>query len=350
LTHTNDFRSDAMQSRYARQTVLKEIGEAGQKKLAAATVVIIGLGALGTNSANFLARAGAGTLRLVDRDVVDWSNLQRQSLFEEEDAARSLPKAEAASRHLKRINAALCYEPIIEDVNSGNIERIVAGASVVVDGLDNFYARALVNQACVKHKIPWIYGACLGTYGIAATIIPGVSACLHCLLPDAGEATTPPLSCETVGVLGPAAGVIAALQSAEALKIMVGNSAATSPYLIHAGLWDNDFSELPAVRVSGCEVCGQHKYGLLESGSRMAAASLCGRDAVQVMPPAAFTMDFDLLRETLGRIFKLEENAYLLKFHVNGMEVMVFHDGRAMIFGTSDPQAALALYGKYIGG
>jgi adenylyltransferase/sulfurtransferase len=339
-----------MQTRYARQTVLKEIGEAGQKKLAAATAVVIGLGALGTSSANLLARAGVGTLRLVDRDVVDWSNLQRQSLFEEEDAAQSLPKAEAATRHLKRINASVRYAPIIEDVNSANIERIVAGATVVIDGLDNFYARALVNEACVKHGIAWVYGACLGTYGSAATIIPGVSACLNCLLPDAWQATTPPVSCETVGVLGPVAAMIAAWQSAEALKIMVGTTAAVSPYLIHVGLWDNDFSTLPKSRVSDCLVCGQHKFELLDHGGRMATASLCGRDAVQVMPPPTFTMDFDLLRETLGRILKLEENPYLLKFHVNGMQVMVFHDGRALIFGTSDPDVALSLYGKYIGG
>ena len=339
-----------MQTRYARQTVLKEIGATGQERLASATAVVIGLGALGANSANLLARAGVGTLRLVDRDVVDWSNLQRQSLFEEDDAARSMPKAEAAARSLKKINSALRYEPMIADVNAVNIERIVAGASVVIDGLDNFYARALVNQACVKHGIPWIYGACLGTYGSAATILPGASACLHCLLPDAGQATTPPVSCETVGVLGPVAAVIAAWQSAEALKIMVGSTAAVSPYLIHVGMWDNDFSTLPATRVAGCAVCGQHNFDLLGQGSRMAVASLCGREAVQVMPPAGFSMDFDLLRETLGRILKLDENPFLLKFHVNGIEVVVFHDGRALFFGTSDPAAALALYGKYIGG
>jgi adenylyltransferase/sulfurtransferase len=339
-----------MEMRYARQTVLREIGEAGQKKLAAAKAVVIGLGALGTNSANLLARAGVGTLRLADRDVVDWSNLQRQSLFEEDDAAQSLPKAQAITRHLKRINASIDCEPIIADVNPANIERIIAGASVVIDGLDNFYTRALVNQACVKHGIPWIYGACLGTYGSAATIIPGVSACLHCLLPDVGQATTPPLSCETVGVLGPVAAMIAAWQSAEALKIMLGQTAARSPDLIHIGLWDNDFSTLPATRLSGCAVCGQHKFDLLDHGSRMATASLCGRDAVQILPPLNFSMDFALLRETLSRSLKLEENPYLLKFHVEGMDVMVFHDGRAIIFGTADPDAARSLYGKYIGG
>ena len=339
-----------MQTRYARQTVLKEIGEAGQQKIAASTVVVIGLGALGTNSANLLARAGVGTLRLADRDVVDWTNLQRQSLFEEEDAAESLPKAEAAVRHLKRINSAIRYEPITDDINPGNVERIVAGAAVVVDGLDNFHTRALVNQACVKHGIPWVYGACLGTYGNAATFISGTSACLNCLLPAVGQATTPPLSCETVGVLGSVAALVAAWQSAEALKIVVGKKEAVSPHLVHVDLWDNDFSTLPMTRVADCAVCGQRKFELLEHGSRMATASLCGRDAVQVMPPASFSMDFDLLRETLRRIFTVEENPFLLKFRADGHDVVVFHDGRAMIFGMSDPKAALSLYGKYIGG
>jgi molybdopterin/thiamine biosynthesis adenylyltransferase len=339
-----------MQTRYARQAVLKEIGEAGQQKIANATVVVVGLGALGSNCANLLARAGIGTLRLADRDVVDWTNLQRQSLFEEEDANQSMPKAEAAARHLKRINSAIRYEPITDDIHPGNVERIVAGAAVVVDGLDNFYTRALVNQACVKHGIPWIYGACLGTYGNIATIVPGISACLNCLLPDVAQATTPPLSCETVGVLGPVAALVAAWQSAEALKIVVGKETAVARQLIYVELWDTDFSLLPMTRDAQCSVCGQHKFELLEQGNRLATATLCGRDAVQIMPSRSFRMDFDLLRETLARIFKLEENPFLIKFRVDDRAVVVFHDGRAMIFGISDPKAALSLYAKYIGG
>lgn len=339
-----------MQERYARQTALKEIGQAGQKMLAGSTAVVAGLGALGTNSANLLARAGVGTLRLVDRDFVDWTNLQRQCLFEEEDATQTLPKAEAAVRHLKRINSAIRYEPITDDLNPGNIERIVAGATVVVDGLDNFYTRALVNEACVKHGIPWVYGACLGTYGSAATIIPGISACLNCMLPDVGQATTPPLSCETVGVLGPIPALVAAWQSSEAVKIMVGKKDAVSPHLVHVEMWHNDFSTLPMTRVAGCSVCGQHKFDLLDHGRRLATASLCGRDAVQIVPPPSFNMDFDLLCQALGRLFTLEQNPYLLKFRADDHDVVVFHDGRAMVFGTSDPNAALSLYGKYVGG
>jgi molybdopterin-synthase adenylyltransferase len=218
-----------MQARYARQMVLKEIGQAGQEMLAGSTAVIIGLGALGSNSANLLARAGVTTLRLVDRDFVDWTNLQRQCLFEEQDAAQRLPKAEAAVRYLKRVNSGIRYEPVTDDINPGNIERTIAGASVVVDGLDNFYTRALLNEVCVKLGVPWVYGACLGTYGSAATIIPGVSACLNCLMPDIGEATTPPLTCETVGVLGPVAALVAAWQSSEAIKIMVGKKVGIKP-------------------------------------------------------------------------------------------------------------------------
>ena len=252
-----------MQMRYARQTVLKEIGESGQRMIGASTVVVIGLGALGSNSANLLARAGVGALRLVDRDVVDWTNLQRQSLFDEEDAAHSLPKSEAAARRLKQVNSSISYEAVTDDINAGNVERIVAGATVVIDGLDNFYTRALVNQACVKHAIPWIYGACLGTFGNAATVIPGVSACLNCLLPEVAQATTPPLSCETVGVFGPIAAWIAAWQSAEAIKIIVGKTDAASTCLVHFDLWNNDFSALPMARDAECAVCGQRKFDLL---------------------------------------------------------------------------------------
>jgi molybdopterin/thiamine biosynthesis adenylyltransferase len=306
-------KAKPMQTGYARQTVLREIGQADQRMIDGSTAVIAGLGALGANSANLLARAGVGTLRLVDRDIVDWTNLQRQSLFEEEDAVQSLPKAEAAARYLKRVSSAIRYEPITEDFNPGNIERIVTGATVVVDGLDNFNTRALLNQACVKHGIPWLYGACLGTYGSAATIIPGVSACLNCLLPDIGQATTPPLTCETVGVLGPVAALVtaAAWQSSEALKIMVGKKDAVSRHIVHVDLWQNDFSTLPMTRVAGCAVCGQHKFDPLEHGSRLATASLCGRDAVQIVPPPSFNLDFDLLCQTLGRIFTLEQNPYL---------------------------------------
>ena len=268
----------------------------------------------------------------------------------EADAKAAMPKAEAAAARLKAANSGILYEAVTEDLNVGTVERIIAGATVVVDGLDNFHTRALLNQACVKHAVPWVYGACLATYGNAATFLPGTTACLHCILPGVGEAATPPVSCETVGVLGPAAALVAAWQAAEALKIALGRKADVARELMHFDLWDNEFSGLPMARLPACPVCGLHQYDLLERGDRMATAALCGRDTVQVMPPASFRLDFDLLRETLGRIGPVEENAFLMKFRADGHDVVVFRDGRAMVFGLADPTAALSLYGKYIGG
>jgi adenylyltransferase/sulfurtransferase len=336
--------------RYARQTALKEIGTSGQEKLAGATAVILGLGALGSNSANMLARAGVGTLRLVDRDFVDWTNLQRQSLYEEADAAAALPKAAAAAAHLQRINSAIRCETVVEDINATNIERLIAGATVVVDGLDNFHTRALLNQACVKHGIPWVHGACLGTCGNAATIIPGRTACLACLLPEVGTATTPPLTCETVGVLGPVAMMVAAWQSTEAIKLIVGASVAISRGLTHIDPWHGDICAVPAARVPNCRVCGEREFDLLDRPARLASASLCGRDAVQIVPPLGAAFDFELLRTTLEQLFPIERNPYLLRFHAEGHDIAVFSDGRAMVFGTMDPERALRLYCKYIGG
>jgi len=340
---------DALQGRYARQVVLKEIGETGQRKIGEAVAVVAGLGALGTHIAELLARAGVGTLRLVDRDLVEVSNLQRQSLFAEDDAAESLPKAEAAVRRLRRVNSAIRYDPIVADINPGNVERITDGATVVVDGLDNFYTRMVVNEACVKRGVPLVYGACLATYGSAATVIPGVSACLHCLFPDVALEAGPPLTCETVGVWGPVAALVAAWQASEALKIVSGHATQVSPHLVQADLWRNDLTRLPAARVPGCRVCGARNFELLGQPGRLATASLCGENAVQVVPPLSFNLDFDLLCTTLGRVVHLERNPYLVRFRTGDRDVAVFRDGRAIVFGTSDANEALSLYGKYVG-
>ena len=339
-----------MISRYDRQTRVKEIGEAGQAKIAASVAVVAGLGALGTAAANLLARAGVGTLRLVDRDFVERSNLQRQTLYDEDDAARSLPKAEAAVEHLKRVNSEIRYEPVVEDIHPGNVERIIAGATVVVDGLDNFHARAVVNEACVKHGVPWVYGAGLATYGSSATIVPGATACLHCVMPAAALEATLPITCETVGVLGPVTSLVAAWQAAEALKIMVGAQAQVCRHLVHFELWANEVAMLPATRADDCEVCVKRRFALLESGDRLMTTSLCGRDVVQVVPPPSFKLDLDLLRDTLSRSLELQENGHLLRFRADDHDMVVFPDGRAMVFGTADSKQALSLYGKYVGG
>jgi len=337
-------------SRYDRQTRVKEIGTAGQAKIAASVAVVAGLGALGTAIANLLARAGVGTLRLVDRDVVERSNLQRQCLYDEDDAAQSLPKAEAAVRHLRRINSEIRYEPIVDDINALSIERILAGATVLVDGLDNFHARAVVNEACVKHGVPWVYGAALATYGSTATVVPGLTACLHCVMPAAALEATLPLTCETVGVLGTVTSLVGAWQASEALKIMVGSGDQACRDLVHFELWHNEVTALPARRNDDCEVCVKRHFALLERRERVMTTSLCGRDAMQVVPPASFKLDFSLLRDTLSRSLKLQENGHLLRFRADDHDMVVFPDGRAMVFGTSDSKQALSLYGKYIGG
>jgi adenylyltransferase/sulfurtransferase len=336
--------------RYDRQIRLKEIGAAGQARLATSVAVVAGLGALGSTIAELLARAGVGTLRLVDRDFVDWTNLQRQGLYDEQDAAQSLPKAEAAAARLKRVNSEIRYEAIVEDINAATVERIIAGATVLVDGLDGFHARALVNEACVKHGIPWVYGAALATYGSTATVLPGVTACLACVMPRAALEATLPLTCETVGVLGPVTSLIGSWQAAEALKIMVGATEKTTRDLLHVELWYNEATRLPARRVSDCPVCVRRQFSLLERRERMTTTSLCGSDAVQVVPAPSFKLDFDLLRDTLGRSLELEDNGRLLRFRVDDHEMVVFRDGRAMVFGTSDAKQALSLYGKYVGG
>lgn len=339
-----------MSSRYDRQIRVKEIGAAGQARIGAAVAVVAGLGALGTAVADLLARAGVGTIRLVDRDFVERSNLQRQSLYDEEDAAQSLPKANAAVAHLKRINSEIRYEPIVDDINPGNVERILAGAMVLVDGLDNFHTRAVVNEACVKHGIAWVYGAGLATYGSSATIVPGVTACLHCVMPKAALEATLPITCETVGVLGPVTSLVAAWQAAEALKIIVGAAEEASRDLVHFELWQNEVTMLPARRADDCEVCVKRRFALLERGDRLMTTSLCGRDAVQVVPPASFKLDLGLLRDILSRSLELQENGHLLRFRADDHDMVVFPDGRAMVFGTADSKQALSLYGKYVGG
>jgi molybdopterin-synthase adenylyltransferase len=337
-------------SRYARQSRVSEIGEDGQASIAGSTAVVIGLGALGSPIADILARAGVGRLRLVDRDFVELGNLQRQTLYDEEDAASVLPKAEAAARRLRAVNSGVEYEVFVADVNPGNVERLVAGATVVLDGLDNLYTRALVNEACVKAGIPWVFGACLATCGNSATIIPGETACLSCITPGVESDAPPPLTCETAGILGPTALMVAAWEASEALKIMAGRKEAVSRKLTLFDPWRNDISFVPVERQPDCPVCGKRHFELLGKTSRLLTSSLCGRNAVQVSPPEGSPFDFGFAAETLGRLFELRKNAYLFEFATGEFKVTVFRDGRAIFFGTTDPNKALSLYGTYLGG
>lgn len=336
--------------RYSRQVLVSGIGEEGQRRIMEARVVIIGLGALGSNIANILARAGVGKITLVDRDFVDWSNLQRQGLYDESDARDSLPKAVAAREHLMRINSEISYQALVEDVNSGNVEQIIEGATVVVDGLDNFQTRALINEACVKHDIPWIYGSCISTYGNIATFVPGRTACFNCLMPDVTSHAHSPFTCDTVGVLGPVAFMIAALEAAEAIKIMTGNLDQISQGLTFVDIWQNSTDRIALQRSDDCQVCGHHQYPLLSEERTLMTTTLCGRNAVQVIPPNNFKIDFDALKASLAKIFPMTENRYLVKFRCGDYEVALFREGRAIIFGTTDTALARNIYGRYIGG
>lgn len=336
-------------SRYSRQVLVSWIGEKGQEAIMNGTAVIIGLGALGSTIANILARSGVGTLRLVDRDFVDWTNLQRQGLYDEADARNSLPKAVAAKEHLVRINSEINYEVIVDDVNPGNVERVVAGASVVLDGLDNFYTRVLINEACVKLGIPWIHGACISTYGTLATILPGDTACYNCLFPDASSMTSP-YTCDTVGVLGPIAFIIASWEASEALKILAGRKDLVSRKLMWLDLWKNEITSILTERDRECPVCAAREFPMLQQRDRVMTSSICGRNAVQVLPDVSRGFDFESTLHVLSRAFPVEFNQYLLRIHCGEHEIVLFRDGRAIVFGTSDPKVAKSLYTRYIGG
>lgn len=248
--------------RYIRHEALSGIGPQGQARISAARAVVIGVGALGSNAANLLARAGVGKLRLVDPDVADWSNLHRQTLYEETDVEAKRPKAEAAAMHLAKVNSEIEYEPIVARLMAENAEALIAGADVVVDGTDNFQGRALLNQACVKLGIPFAHGACLATHGSTATIIPGETACLECLLPGIGH-TEVPATAREVGVLGALAALIASWEVAEAVKILVGDLDAVSRDYTQFSLWPAEVDTFPAIRNPDCPVCGKREYDLL---------------------------------------------------------------------------------------
>lgn len=336
-------------ARYSRQILVDKIGVAGQESICRGFAVVIGLGALGSAAANLLARAGVGRMRLVDRDIIDWSNLQRQTLYYEADARAGMPKAIVAAERLRQANSEIMYEPVVDDVSPANVEDLIAGATVVVDGLDNFFTRGLINEACIKHGIPWVHGACISTHGTVMTVMPGRGPCYECLLPEVGTMTSPH-TCDTVGILGPTAMAVAAREAMEALKILAGRSDEVVAGLTIFDLWTNEFRALAVDRADGCRVCGKRDFGLLERGDPLKTTTLCGRDAVQVVPSLARRFDFDAVARTLRRAFPdLEENPYVLRLRQDGYEIVLFRNGRAIIFGTTDENTAKSIYVRYAG-
>jgi adenylyltransferase/sulfurtransferase len=337
--------------RYSRQMRFPGIGEEGQRRLLAARVTLCGCGALGTVLANALVRAGVGHLRLIDRDFIETSNLQRQVLFDEHDVAEELPKAEAAARKLAAINSRAHVEPVVADIDRTNVEALCADADLILDGTDNFEVRYLINDVAVKLGKPWIFGGCIGSHGQTMTILPGKTPCLRCVFeaaPAPGEAAT----CETAGVLGPIVNVVASLQAAEALKVLTGRLDKVNRDLICIDVWDNSLRQIKIASLLGkveCPCCRRRRFEWLEGAHGSQTTSLCGRNAVQVSQRSATRLDFEALAAALEALGAVHYNRFLLRFEAEGHELTVFPDGRAIIKGTSDPDKARTLYAKYIG-
>jgi len=336
--------------RYSRQILFSGIGESGQEKILAASAVLVGCGALGTVAANLLVRGGVGRLRIIDRDFVESSNLQRQSLFEEADAREALPKAIAAERRLRAINSEVCVEGIVADIRPKNAVELLSGFSVILDGTDNFETRLLLNDAAVSLTVPWIYAAAVGSYGVTMTICPGHSACLACLLETGQESAvlSAEATCDTVGVLNTAAGVIASIEAVEATKILAGKTEALHRRLVSCDVWSGRFQSVRVARNPDCRACARRDLTYLE-GEAQPHITMCGRDSVQIHERSR-KLDLSDLGRRLASASAAEvrNNEFLLRFRVPPYEMTVFADGRAIIKGPHDPAVARSLYARYI--
>jgi len=336
-------------ARYSRQILFDGIGREGQMRIMAARVALVGCGGLGTVQASLLVRAGVGTLRVIDRDFVEESNLQRQILFDEEDVRALLPKAVAAERKLRAVNSLVTVEGLVEDVNASSIGRLLDGFDLIVDATDNFDARFLLNDYSVKTGTPWIYGACVASYGLTFPILPGETACLRCVFESAPPAGLSP-SCDTAGVIGPVVGAIASLQAAEALKILAGRRDRVNRRITTLDLWDNGRTpiDLPE-RDPDCPCCGRHEFPYLEGALGADATTLCGRNSVQIRQRDGARIDLEDLARRLSPLGALERNRFLLRAVIDNYQLTIFADGRAIISGTYDLAVAKSLYARYVG-
>jgi len=338
-------------SRYARQTAFPGVGKAGQERLLKARVAVVGAGALGAASCEQLVRSGVGFTRVIDRDVLEESNLGRQALYTADDAARRLPKAVALAAHLRRFNPGVVVDPICGDLSAENARELFDDVDLIVDGTDNFETRYLVNDYAVMRGIPWLYGACVAARGLSAVVLPGETPCLRCLYPDpppAGSSET----CETAGILAPAAHVVASLQVAEALKILVGATAAVRRAWVSIELWPFRIAEFggdaPAP-ADDCPCCGRREFPFLDGASQPRTVRYCGRDAVQVIPARRADVDLAALAARLSAAGAVERNEFLVVLTAPPHVVTVFADGRALIKGVKDAAHARALYDRYVG-
>lgn len=335
------------EDRYSRQILFRGIGADGQKRLLEAKVAIIGCGATGSALSGLLARAGVGTIRIIDRDFVEPSNLQRQSLFDEEDAAESVPKAIAAARKIAGFNSQIVIEPKVEDLVPKNIEGLLEGVELILDGTDNFETRYLINDYAVQRGIPWIYAAAVGSYGVTLNVIPGKTACLTCIFPDSPRGIVE--TCETSGILNSAVNLVASIAATEALKFLVaGARTSIRRTLLSFDLWTNEHAEISASHPrSGCRACGERNFIHL-AGEGRPHITLCGRNSVQIHERQR-PIDFTEMDRRLAPHGTVKHNDFVLKFWHDTYEITLFPDGRAIIKGTSDTAVARSLYARYVG-
>jgi bacteriocin biosynthesis cyclodehydratase domain-containing protein len=336
--------------RYSRQILFVGIGEEGQERILASSAVLVGCGALGTVLAGLLVRAGVGRLRIIDRDFVEASNLQRQTLFEESDAREALPKAVAAERRLRLTNSGPQIEGIVADLTPENARELLSGFTVILDGMDNFETRLLINDAAVSLGIPWVYGAAVGSYGVTLTIRPGQTPCLACLLESGESANTlsADATCDTAGILNAAASLVASIEAAEAIKILAGKNEALHGRLVSCDLWTGKFQSIRIARNPDCRACARREFTYLE-GEAQPQITMCGRNSVQIHEHGR-TLN---LQELSGRLApaasEIRHNDFLLRFSLPPYELTVFADGRAIVKGTQDPTVARSLYARFIG-
>jgi adenylyltransferase/sulfurtransferase len=337
--------SDSFHEKYSRQVLFAPIGAQGQQRLLRASAVIVGCGAIGAAAANLLVRGGVGRVRIIDRDFVEPSNLQRQILFDEQDAREALPKAIAAERKLRAINSGIEVAGVVADLSPGNADELLGGFEVILDGTDNFESRLLVNDFAVQRTVPWIYAAAVAGYGLTMTIRPGVTACLACLL---GEQRGLEETCDTIGVLGPIVSLIASLEVAEALKLLSGCEEALTNRLVSCNIWSGHFQSLRPSRTPDCRACARREFAYL-SGATQPHVTMCGRDSVQIHERRR-SLDLTALRGRLEPVVgAIRHNDFLLRFAIPPHEMTVFADGRAILKGSQDPALARSLYARYIG-
>ena len=339
--------SHPLSEKYSRQVLFSRLGQDGQELLLTSHAVLVGCGAIGAATANLLVRAGVAHLRIIDRDFVEPSNLQRQTLFEESDARDSLPKATAAERRLRAINSDVRIEGIVADLNARNARELLGGFPLILDGTDNFETRFLINDYAVDSATPWIYAAAVSSYGISMAIRPGQTACLACLM-DSSSALGVEETCDTIGVLGPIVNLVASLQAAEALKFLAGRLSALHGRLLSSDIWTGRSQSIVPERSPNCRACVCREFVYL-LGEAQPHITMCGRDSVQIHERHR-ALDLQALEQRLAStVTGLRQNGFLLRFQVSPYELTVFADGRAIIKGTKDPAVARSLYAKYLG-